>query len=102
MDPNFVHSDDSVSYTSKATTSPTVFVLPPMTNIRGPRKRVECWYQGVGGCVVDLYGALTQSHLPSRCHLNPQVSLRALESEVLPPKTTIIPFADPLTHKAAE
>lgn len=99
---NGVHSELSVSYTSSGTTSPTVLVRPPITTISGPKNNVECWYLKVGAIVLVLYGAGTQSHRPSRCLLSPQVSLRALESLVLPPKMTIIPVADPVIHKAAE
>ena len=99
---NLYHSEDSVSYTSKGTISPTWLVLPPITIINGPRNRVECWYLGIGYSLVCLYGALTQSHLPSLCLLRPQLSFKLLWSAVLPPKHTIIPVALPVWHKAAE
>lgn len=39
---NFFHSEDSVSYTSSYTFSPTVLVLPPKTIMRVPTNIVEC------------------------------------------------------------
>lgn len=39
---NLYHSEDSVSYTSRGTFSPTLLVLPPTTIIRGPKNKVEC------------------------------------------------------------
>jgi len=52
--------------------------------------------------LVFLYGALTQSHLPSRCLRSPQVSLSAVESGPRPPKMTIMPLALPVLHTLAE
>lgn len=93
---NFFHSEDSVSYTSSCTFSPTLLVLPPRTIMKVPTNMVECQYLASGSSVFGLYGALTQSHLPSLCLLNPHVSFNALWSAVLPPNITIIPVALPV------
>lgn len=88
-----------VSNTSKGSCSLTLFVLPPMTNIRDPTKMLECWYLDMG---VDFSGALTQSQCPFLCLRRPQLSPRGLLSSPRPPKTTIMPAAVPDWHKAAE
>jgi hypothetical protein len=64
---------------------------------------VVCWYllNGFSVMFVFLYGAFTQSHLPSRCLLSPQVSFRADESGPRPPNITIMPLALPVLHTAA-
>lgn len=72
-----------------------------MTAMTDPQNKVVCWYLDRGCSVVFLYGALTQSQLPSLCLRNPQVSFRALVSGPRPPKMTIMPLALPVVQTEA-